>query len=119
MNQSERIPIAVFVLAVSSTDLTFNLHQIVGNFWECTEDAYTSFVNLEKAQDRIPREKLECYGSTLLTAACYWPSSNCLPAKKFVSVTGDLNHTVERGCLTPTSVFLVTTLHFFGSAFIL
>ena len=28
----------------------------------------------------------ECCGSTVLTAVCYWSSSDCIPARKFVSV---------------------------------
>ena len=28
----------------------------------------------------------------VLTAACYWPSSHCIPAQKFVSVSEELNH---------------------------
>jgi len=34
----------------------------------------------------------ECCGSAVLTAACYWPSSHCIPAQKFVSASGELNH---------------------------
>ena len=34
----------------------------------------------------------ECCGSTVLTAACYLPSSHCIPAQKFVSMSGKLNH---------------------------
>ena len=36
----------------------------------------------------------ECYGSQVLGAACYWPSSHCIPAQKFVSVSVSvkLNH---------------------------
>ena len=30
-------------------------------------------------------------GNTVLTAACYWPSSHCIPAQKFVSVSGEFN----------------------------
>ena len=30
--------------------------------------------------------------STVLTAACYWLSSLCIPAQMFVSVSGELNH---------------------------
>ena len=33
----------------------------------------------------------ECCGSTVWTAACYWPSSHCIPAHKFVSVSGGIN----------------------------
>ena len=28
----------------------------------------------------------------MLKAACYWPSSHCIPAQKFVYVSGELNH---------------------------
>jgi len=34
----------------------------------------------------------ECCVSTVLTAACYWPSSHCIPGQTFVSVSGELNH---------------------------
>ena len=34
----------------------------------------------------------ECCVSTVLTAACYQPSSHCMPAQKFVFVSGELNH---------------------------
>jgi len=30
--------------------------------------------------------------STVLTAGYYWPSGHCIPAQKFVSVSGELNH---------------------------
>jgi len=30
--------------------------------------------------------------STVLTAGYYWPSDHCIPAQKFVSVSGELNH---------------------------
>ena len=43
--------------------------------------------------DRVPLKKLgECCGSTVLTAACYCPSSHCIPAQRFVSVSGEFNH---------------------------
>jgi len=35
---------------------------------------------------------VECCGCTVLTAACYWPSSHFISAQKFVSVSGELNH---------------------------
>ena len=34
----------------------------------------------------------ECCACTVLTAACYWSSSHCIPVQKFVSVSGELNH---------------------------
>ena len=34
----------------------------------------------------------ECSVSTVLTSAYYWPSGHCIPAQRFVSVSGELNH---------------------------
>jgi len=34
----------------------------------------------------------ECCVSTVLTAACYWLSSQCIPAHAFVPVSGELYH---------------------------
>ena len=38
----------------------------------------------------------ECCGSTVLATACYWSSSRCIPAQKFVSVSGKLTHNRSR-----------------------
>jgi len=35
---------------------------------------------------------VECCGSMLLTPACCWPSTHCIPDQKFVSMSGELNH---------------------------
>jgi len=51
----------------------------------------------------------ECCESTVLTAACYWPSSHCIPAQRFVSMLGELITTVHSGCWTPTKVCAATT----------
>jgi len=34
----------------------------------------------------------ECCKSTMLIATCYWSTSHCIPAQKFVSVSEDVNH---------------------------
>jgi len=34
----------------------------------------------------------ECCGNTMLMVACYWSSSNCIPAQKFMTVSEELNH---------------------------
>jgi len=34
----------------------------------------------------------KCCESAVLTTVCYWPSSHCIPAQKFVSVSAKLNH---------------------------
>jgi len=41
----------------STTDHIFTLQQIEKS-WECAKDVYTCFVDLEKAYDRVTREKL-------------------------------------------------------------
>jgi len=35
---------------------------------------------------------VECCGTTVLTAACYWPSSNCIPSQKIVTLSTGLYH---------------------------
>jgi len=61
--------------------------------WEYAKHVYTCFVELEKAYDRVPREKVcGVLRSMVLTDACYWPSSHCIPDQKFVSMSGELNH---------------------------
>jgi len=38
----------------------------------------------------------ECCGSKVLAAACYWPSSQCIPAQTLASVSGELNYDRSR-----------------------
>ena len=56
----------------------------------------TSFGDLGKVWKvycRVSREKFcGCCGGTLLTGASCWPSSNCIPAQKIVSVSTEVNH---------------------------
>ena len=49
----------------------------------------------------------ECCGSMVLTAACYLPSSHCIPAQKFVSMLGKLTHNRSPLVLDSTSVCAV------------
>jgi len=79
----------------STTVQNITLQQIIEKSWEYAKNFYTYFVDLEKAYDRVEgflvRSFGECCRSAVLTAACYWPSSHCIPAQKFVSVSGVLN----------------------------
>jgi len=42
----------------STTNQIFTLQQIFEKCWEYAKDVYTCFVDLEKAYNRVPREKL-------------------------------------------------------------
>jgi len=79
------IPSAVFP-GHSTTD-QISLSSKFEKSWEYAKDVYTCFVNLEKAYDRVPRDRI-----MLLTPACCWPSTHCIPDQKFVSMSGELNH---------------------------
>ena len=77
----------------STTDQIFTLQQIFEKSWEYAKDVYICFVDLEKAYDGfLVKSFKECCGCMVLTAACFYPSSHCIPAQKFASVSGELNH---------------------------
>ena len=40
----------------------------------------------------LVKSLVECFGRTVLTTVCYWPSSHCIPAHKFLSLSAELNH---------------------------
>ena len=42
----------------STTDQIFTLKQIFEKFWKCGKDLFVCFVDLEKAHDQVPRDKL-------------------------------------------------------------
>jgi len=93
LNQGWMISSAVFVRAVA---LHTKFHS-PANFWKILEvckNVCTCFVDLRKHTTGflVKRFVVECSGSMVLTAACYWPSSHCIPNKNFVSVSGELNH---------------------------
>jgi len=54
---------------------------------------YTCFVDLGKVYGRfLVKSFWGCCGSTVLTGASCWPSSNCTPVQKIVSLSTELNH---------------------------
>ena len=62
----------------------------------------------EEVYDRVPCEKLcGVLWEYVLTAACYWTSSHCIPTQKFVPVSGSESTTVHRW--TPIKVCAATT----------
>ena len=76
------------------TGQIFTLQQIFEKSWEYAKDVYTSFVDLEKAYDRVTREKLSGVfrengvDDRLLLAV----KSLCISAQKFLSLSAELNH---------------------------
>jgi len=85
------IPSAVLVAAVALQTkfaLSSKFSRNVGSI-----PKLTCFVDLGKAYNQVPREKLwRGYGSTALTGASCWPSSNCIPVQKIVSMSTKSNH---------------------------
>ena len=78
--------------------------------WDDAKDLYTCFVDLGKVYGRVLCEKLwGCYGSTALMGASCWPSSNCIPDQKIVSVSEGQITTVQLWCEIPTIVHSGTT----------
>jgi len=77
----------------SATEEISTLQQVFKKSWEPAKDLYTCFVHLGKVYGRVPREKhWGCCGSTVLTGASYWLSSNCIPVQKIVSPSTELTH---------------------------
>jgi len=52
--------------------------------------------------------------SVVSTATCYWPSNHCIPAQKFVSVSGELNH--DRSQLVLNSDKVVCCHHYISGS---
>jgi len=73
----------------------FTLQQILRNLGSVPKTFAHVLLSLRKhTTGFLVKSFGKCCGSTVLTAACYWPSIHCtcLPAQKFVSVSGELNH---------------------------
>ena len=77
----------------SITPTNFTPREIFAKSWEDAKDVYICFVDLDKADDRVPRENLwGVFRECSVDSPCYWPSSHCIPAQKFVSMSAKLNH---------------------------
>jgi len=86
------IPSAVFILAIvlqTKISLSSKFLRNLGSMPETFPHVLST--SRKHATGFLVESFGECCGSTVLTAACYWPSSHCIPAQKFVSASGELN----------------------------
>jgi len=104
------IPSPVFVPAVAlkikfslSSKFLRNLRSMPQT---CTHVLSTS---IKHTTGFLVKSSGQCCGSTVLTAACYWPSSHCIPAQKFVSVSGEFTVGVglRQRCVVSPLLFIV------------
>jgi len=95
---------------LSTTDQIFSLQQIFEKVWDYAKDVYVCFVDLEKAFDRVPQEKL----LRSVAGARYWRllvmavKSLYSCSEVCVRVGGVKVKTVHRGCGAPPSVCVGT-----------
>ena len=88
------IPSAVFVTAVA-LQTTFHSPE---TFWEILGVCRRHLYMLCRPRESIqPGSLWKAFGSGACVRCCQppvmaWPSSHCIPAQKFVSVSGELNH---------------------------
>ena len=69
----------------STTDQIFTLKQIFEKSWEYGKDLFTCFVDLEKAYDRVPQDKLwKVCRSMALMVNCYALLSHSTADRRFV-----------------------------------
>ena len=78
--------------------------------------AHALSISKKRTTGLIVKSFGECCGSTVLTAASYWTSSHCIPAQKFVSVSGvksqpsTVGVVLRQGCVLSPLVFIVHEL---------
>jgi len=77
----------------STTDQNFTLSKFLRNLGSMPKTFTHVFSTSRKHTNGFLVKSFgECCGSTVLMTACYWPSSHSIPAQKFVSSSGKLNH---------------------------
>ena len=99
----------------STTDQIFTLRQIFEKSWEYAKDVYACFVDLEKAYDRVPREKLwkvlQEYGidGHLLVAikSLYRCSKVCVRVSSNKSKSFNVGVGLRQGCVLSPLLFIV------------
>ena len=95
-------------------DQIFTLKQAFEKAWEYGQPIFMAFVDLEKAYDRVPRDKLwEClveYGLSgeLLRAiqSLYWKSSSCVRINGLKSEPFTVNTGLRQGCVLSPLLFI-------------
>jgi len=77
----------------STTEQISTLQQIFEKSWKHAKHLYTCFVDLGKYKAGFLMNNFGgCWGSTVLTGASCWPSNNCIPLQRIVSVSTELTH---------------------------
>ena len=97
----------------SATDQVFTLQQVQEKAWEYAQSVFLAFVDLEKAYDRVPRDKLwEClreYGvdEELLRAiqALYKQSTACVRVGGIKSTPFTVGVGLRQGCVLSPILF--------------
>jgi len=91
----KRMSSVVFVLAVALQSkflISSIFSKYLGNMTKMFKPTHvlsTSRKHITRSVEKIFRE---CCGRTVLTTACYWPSSHYIPAQRSVFVSVELNH---------------------------
>ena len=95
----------------STIDQIFTLQQIFEKSWEYVKNVPTHVLSTSRKHKAgfLVKSFGKCCRSAVLTAACYWPLSHCIPAQKFVSVSGELNRDRSPLVLDLTRLCAVTT----------
>ena len=93
LNHCWMIPSVVFVPA-ATIQTAFSLSSKVSRNLGSTPKTSTHVLSTSRKHTTgfvVKSFGKRCRGM-VLSAACYWPSSHCIPAQKFVSVSTELNH---------------------------
>ena len=104
LNQNWRIPSGVFFPAValqSKFSLSSKLRRNLGRTGISKTSTHVLSTSRKHTTGFVVKSYWECRGRTVLTAACYWPSSHCILAQKFVCCIG-----LWQGCVLSLLFFI-------------
>ena len=106
------IPSAGFVPAVAlQTKFTLSSKFLRNPGWMLKTSTHVLSTSRKHMTGFLMKSSGKCCGSTVLTAACYWLSSHCISAQKFVSVSWESNPNCSPLLLDSDRVCAVTALH--------